>query len=227
MGTSQVIEAKRPCGPAEALKAQSDALGLVARVFEREPTGESMAQMGGRLAAIEPWAQERGGKIAKAVDQLRRLIGTATESGELDSVIETLDVEYATLFYGVGADPVFPVESVHRGSEHTLYERPFFEVTDCFKRNGFEGIEGFTEPNDHIANELAFLSFLYGEAAESLGNGEAGLCESKVDAARAFEREHLAAWGGDFAGRVMGIAKTRYFIDAAMLLDGYIEEHLD
>lgn len=129
---------------------------------------------------------------------------------------ETLDVlavEYADIYlnHSLGASPC---ESVWIDDDHLTMQEPMFRIRACYQRHGLAVVDWRRRTDDHLVNQLHFLSHLI--------DLEDGLKE----AAR-FMDEHVLRWIGDFAERVSPRCSTRFYAGLARLTAAYLDELRD
>ncbi len=106
-----------------------------------------------------------------------------------------------------------PQESFWLDDEHLVMQKQMFQVREIYKRHGLEVENWRTCADDHLVNELAFVSEVIA------GGGMSGLRE----AAR-FLDEHLLRWLDQFTLRVAGRCETPFYAGLAMLTSFYCEE---
>ena len=130
-----------------------------------------------------------------------------------DQTLDVLAAEYADIYLN-NTFGVSPCESVWLDEDHLTMQEPMFQVRAWYQRFGLEVEDWRKRTDDHLVNELQFVAYLLHAA-----NGHEGL----PDACR-FIDEHLSRWVGDFAERVGGRARTRFYAGLAELTAAYLEE---
>ena len=84
--------------------------------------------------------------------------------------------------------------------------------------------EGFSEPEDHIAVQLAVLAHLCGTAADAADGGDAAALERLLDRLRDFLIEHPLAWAPAFAADCQAHSGDGFYAGAARVLSALLEE---
>ena len=116
--------------------------------------------------------------------------------------LEQLAVVFDRAFFGMGprtAQKAFPYESVYTSDGGLMMQDAYADVLHVYRAARFEKNPGFTEPEDHLAVELAFMARLGERAADELRANDADAAEASLAAQRAFLRDHLLNWTDRFA----------------------------
>lgn len=216
---NQMIEAD-----AIELENWCTAAEIVVGILKEEPTDLSITKTGVQCERLEPWVRSQGVEpLENGINKLRDFAREYARSKDHEGVIEDLAVQYASMFYGVGAHPVFLVESVHLGKEHSLYEKPYFQVKEQYEQWEYGGIEGYSEPLDHISQEVAFMSFLVGQAASSLRAMDFVSYQAFMVAAINFAQSHLGRWLPEVETGLLSRSCSAYYQGAVVLLTGLVD----
>lgn len=152
-----------------------------------------------------------------------------------ETLLHVLRAESTRLFIGAPDPAVPPFEGVWRaaddGVQALLFANPHtIEVMQFLKSCGVGQPEGFNEPLDHIATELAFLQYLSVlEAKMSLPFEEADAIEvlpggSAAAAYAQFFEEHPNTWMARFAAAVEKQTRLPYYRAAAQLLTAFLDK---
>jgi TorA maturation chaperone TorD len=123
----------------------------------------------------------------------------SVESSTPPTSLAKLQRDYTCLFIGPGKLPVPLWESVHITGENLLFQQRTLEVREFYLRAAFQTTTAGSQPDDHIATELAFLSALAQEAYEAACNDDEQACGQSLRVSRDFLDEHLLLWVGAFA----------------------------
>lgn len=202
----------------------AEAATMLARIFEKEVDGDYLALIRETAPDLIRWAAGHEQQdLVKAAAYLSEFVKQIPAHGNQEAVIEDLAVEFASLFYGVGENPVNVHESVYLGDEHILYEAQYFEVVEFYQHWGYEKRQHFNEPEDHVANELDFLGFMLSGAAWALEKGDPEECQRRLAAVKAFAAEHLGRWGDDFCRSMQKASAYPLYLGAAYLTSGLLE----
>ena len=168
---------------------------LLSRTFEREVD----AAFAEHLAA--PDAFESDDK------ELLRLFGEvqAGVSDRSERALEELAVDFDRVFFGMGplaSEKAFPYESVYTSDKGLMMQDAYSEVRKEYRERGVAKNPAFTEPDDHLAVELAFLATCCETAAEALSARDASAAEASLVVQRSFLEKHLLNWTPAFAADV-------------------------
>lgn len=193
---------------------RSSTYAFFSRIFKREVTEETIANMVGdefigHLKDLEETMDSSDmSEGAKTVKEY--LINIDTKN--IDKIVEELSVDYARLFLLAGG--VHPYESVRLGNEGLLMGKPWEEVKAAYRKAGLTKGEKEKEPEDHIAMELAFMSYLCGKKESKLQNE--------------FLEEHLLKWVPWFCDDVVQKAESDFYRGIAKLTKGFLLlEHMN
>lgn len=209
------------------LEVISNVLKASERVFQQEPTLGSLGEYKdfgiSFLKENEPWTLP----FSDAKRTLGHFIEEIDASKDIDKLIEDLSVEYASLFYGISDAPIFPIESVRMGSEHTLYESPFFEVTRFYDKQGFLGILGYEEPNDHVSVELECLAWLLDQKLSPAEMKDANSLNEISESINWLLNNHVMKWIPKFCDEVIAHSQFDYYKSAAYLVKALLSMNND
>lgn len=138
--------------------------GFCARLFEESPEPELIVKLiDNRGLLLEaPFADS----IGETAQKLYEVLDGASKgsSEELEAFITEVRRDYTYLFYMVGSSHTSPYESVYRTDDRTLFGPTTLEVRKRYRAQGVQTTEEGSRPDDHIANEFAFLEYLCGTA---------------------------------------------------------------
>ncbi len=134
-----------------------------------------------------------------------------------DDAIEMLAVDFDRVFFGMGpitARHAFPYESVYTSEKGIMMQEAYSQVVHAYREQKLAKDEAFTEPEDHIAVELAFMATLAERSAAFLRESHEEAAEQTVMQQLSFAKEHLLNWVDIFC------------VDLAAAADGSFYEHL-
>lgn len=143
-----------------------------------------------------------------------------------DDEIEQLAVAFNRVFFGMGprtAQKAFPYESVYTSPGGLMMQEAYTQVKLVYRAARFQKNPAFTEPEDHLAVELAFMARLCDLAAEALEAGEAEAAEAALRDQLAFIREHLLNWIEPFASDAREAAGGGFYADLAAFTEAYLK----
>ncbi|WP_080800852.1 TorD/DmsD family molecular chaperone [Arabiibacter massiliensis] len=143
-----------------------------------------------------------------------------------DAALEELAVVFNRAFFGMGprtAQKAFPYESVYTSEGGLMMQDAYSEVLGLYRAAGFAKDPGFTEPEDHLAIELAFMALLCGRAVEALRAGDEAGAERQLRAQASFAREHLLNWVPVFACEMRAAAEGGFYEHLASFTEAYLD----
>ena len=129
------------------------------------------------------------------------------------------------VFFGMGprsAQKAFPYESVYTSEGGLMMQDAYSEVLRLYRAAGFAKDPGFTEPEDHLAVELAFMVRLCERAVEALRAGDEAAAEAALAEQRAFVRAHLLNWVPAFARDMKASAESGFYAHLATFTEAYL-----
>ena len=153
-----------------------------------------------------------------------KMLEEFTEKGlDLGEVEIELATEYAALFLNAGRNPVFPYESVYTSEERLLMQEARDEVLSEYRKEGLDKIEGFREPEDHIAIELYFMSYLCQKTIDLINNGDDEKALAYLKKQKDFLEKHLMVWVPTFCDDLEKAAKSDFYRGIAKLTKSHLE----
>ena len=194
---------------------RSRVYALLSRCFEKE-LDAAFAQ---QLAACDAYSFDDPALDA-AFSALR------SDVADLDErALEQLAVVFDLVFFGMGprtAQKAFPYESVYTSDGGLMMQDAYADVLHVYRAARFEKNPGFTEPEDHLAVELAFMALLCGRAVEALRAGDADGAERQLRAQLAFVQDHLLNWIERFAADMRKAAESGFYFDLAVFTERFL-----
>ena len=142
----------------------------------------------------------------------------AWPESDRDKLMDDLAADYAALYLNKGYG-VSPHESVWLDDDGLVMQEPMFEVREIYKRHGLEAADWHILADDHLVNELEFVVYLMGRAAEGQ--------DRVLQETASFFDLHLLRWLGQFAERAAPRCETGFYAGLVLLTDLYCEELRD
>jgi TorA maturation chaperone TorD len=142
----------------------------------------------------------------------------------LEGVRLELAVEYAGLFLGVWGRPAHPSESAYASGGRLTMQVQRDEVLAMYRAAGVDKAKAFTEPEDHVALELHFMSYMAGEAAKAAASGDVKETLKRLEAQQDFLNKHLGQWIGMLANDVVKQGKVAFYKGVSLIAEGFVEE---
>jgi len=201
---------------------------FLSRLFERELTEEIIKQLQERREAMGQLAplKELGNK--KLNEGLMNLESYLRESvvEPREKVTEALSVEFKGLFLGVWGSPEHPSESEYASNGREAGEKKRKQVIEMYKSVGLDKADAFAEPDDHVAVELQFMSFLSKETIAVAKSRDQEKALELLRLQHKFLRNHLGRWIGLLADDVVKLARSSFYRGAALVAAGFVEEDI-
>lgn len=190
--------------------------GWLAIFFSSEPSKDSLDEAKEQFLSIvnrinileNPKIDEQFNKFLKALFKANS---------------EIISIDYASLFLGAKEALLCPSESSYR--EKRIYGETTLKVMDFYIKHGFTKDNSFSEPDDHIAIEFAFMSLL-GSRLFKIAKQE-GLdslkCRDLAKAQLDFLRDHLLKWISLLAKEIKRFSETEFYTSLSELAEIFTE----
>ena len=213
--TTQTLSDEGAKALADACENRQHVYGFLSRLFEREVDEQLVGECGeGWSIAFDDQA------LNAAFEKVRADLAACDAPG-----IEDAAVDFDRVFFGMGplaAEKAFPYESVYTSERGLMMQDAYSSVVVEYRNAGFAKNPAFTEPEDHIAVELAYMALLCGRAAEALESGDASAAEAELRSQQAFLKAHLLPWVGRFAADVKNAAQLALYADVAECAEAFL-----
>lgn len=147
----------------------------------------------------------------------------SVEGKDAQELFASSKSEFAALFLGMSAKPVFTSESVYLSENHCLMQEQRDEVLALYRSAGFVPDASFREPEDHIAVELSFMAQLCTLALESAEAGDVDATERHMSRQKEFFGDHLEKWVFDFCGAVRQHNRASFYGAVADLFEEFMK----
>jgi TorA maturation chaperone TorD len=199
---------------------------FLSSMYAREVTKEIIAELqsrAGALSSLEPLKELGNAKLNEGLERLGRYLKDST-GRDIEQVRLELAVEYAGLFLSVWGTPAHPSESAYATGGRLVMQKERDQVLAMYRSVGMDKAKDFTEPEDHIAVELQFMSFLADETAKAAGAGDRQKVRELLDLQDVFLEKHLGSWLGHLASDVMKQGRVDFYRGISLIADGFVEE---
>lgn len=143
------------------------------------------------------------------ISELRAMQSCLDDTG--DSALEHFAVLYNRLFFGmgpIGAKRAFPYESVYTSQKGLLMQDAYEATRLEYRMQGLERNEAFPEPDDHLAVQLAFVSWLCTPIEHAAQSGDASALEEAFSEQLRFIDNHLLNWVDRFCAELLIAAQS-------------------
>lgn len=183
-------------------RARADFYAFLSRIFLEEPPRELAEDIAKGNFAL-PEASPANEEFTGGVSLLRAFMNAEKDSA---NVYDALCSEYTRLFTGP-VPAMLPYESMY--IDGSMMAKSLLKVKEIYRRAGLVRVEGYHEPEDHIAVELAFMGYLCRE------NCSPGL-------QRSFLHDHLLKWVPRFCDDIFKKSRSDFFRGIGKLTIGFL-----
>jgi putative dimethyl sulfoxide reductase chaperone len=190
------------------------------RVYEKEITIELLKEIPLKMKPLMKLVDIFPDK--KSQDAIRQLTGFSDSitPRNLKEIQVKLAADYARLFLSITKIPPHPSESVYR--EGAVMQASRDEVMQIYWHHGVDIDARFTEPEDHIAVEFAFMALLCEKAAEELKKGDVKKAAGHIQTQSDFLEQHLLKWVPKLVEDITAAGKTPFYMSLAVLTGDYL-----
>lgn len=143
----------------------------------------------------------------------------AANLADLDSFRGELEADFNRLFIGPGPLLAPPWESVYLSKERLIFGEQTLEVREFYQSFGLASKTKDREPDDHVALELEFMSWLCQQAAIADHEGALKLAAGQ----KTFLDSHLAKWISKFCADVTSGSATAFYQAVGRLTAAWVE----
>ena len=200
------------------MQYRSRMYGFLSRIFEREVDDAFLAQ-------LREMHYPQGTGNPAFDESFRSLYAFMRTSRE--DVLDVLAVDYARTFLGGGilnGNAAFPYESVYTSEHALIMQEARDEVLDTYRRNSYCIPSEWTDPEDHIAIELAYMRVLCDRTNQVIAKSEGTDAVSLVGMQYSFLTLHLLRWVQNFCTDVDRFSSTTFYKAVARLAVAFLED---
>lgn len=196
-----LLDEETRSGLAALMESRANVYRLISRCFRSE-VDEALARDIAERFSFE----SDDAALAEALAAIKRAAAAATSD---ERALELLAVTFDRVFFGMGpltARHAFPYESVYTSDRGIMMQEAYAAMTRTLREQALAKDASSTEPEDHLAVELAFMATLADRAVAFLGAGdEAGdaAATETVRQSLAFAQNHLLNWIGRFCAELV------------------------
>lgn len=199
------------------MRNRSNVYSLLSRAFEVEADAAFVREL------VQDFAFESDSpKLVSEMDAMRSCLKDIDEGG-----LEQLAVVFDRVFFGMGpltAKKAFPYESVYTSQKGLLMQDAYSEVVKIYRGMRLRKDERFTEPEDHIAVELAFMKELSDRACDALERRDEDAAADVIAAQEDFLQDHLLNWVDRFAADCREAAGEGFYAHLASFTAAFLAE---
>lgn len=201
------------------LAQRRDMYDLLRRIFIGGPSRAIIRDLRS-LLAYQPDDQTE--ELSIAGDQL--IAESLSEESNDEILSDHLMREFNRLFVGPGRVVATPYESVYRSPSHLLMQENTLDVRRVYLETGLVMQRLHSVPDDHLGAQLEFMYYLADRSVEAVSRSEWEEFRHHVHTQRAFLRDHLLTWIGEFAQRVLDGSEDKFFRGLAMTLRDFVQD---
>lgn len=162
-------------------------------------------------------------------EELVRNLNAAKEAlaGADEAALELLAVDFDRVFFGMGpltARHAFPYESVYTSDRGIMMQDAYAQVLHVYREQHLAKDKSFTEPEDHIAVELAFMATLSDRTVTFLREDLEEAAEETIRQQIAFAQNHLLNWIDRFCSDLASAAPGTFYESIARFTKLFVQE---
>jgi len=202
----------------EMVRGAQETFAFLRLLFWQEPTPAFLENLQG-VAFITDG--EDADEISDGLEMVHQAV--LDNGGRLDAYAEELAVEYARLFLGPINPVAIPFASYYLSESKTVMtDDVTLAVREKYLKAGMAMQALYQIPDDHIAAELEFVSWLAGKVMEEAAKGEQAEAARYHELFVTFLRQHMATWVPDFSQAVTTNTRQRFYRGAARALEASV-----
>jgi len=199
---------------------------FLSRMFEKEMSEDLILELqerAGSFTRMKALKELGNSKLNRGLTLLEDYLKESTKR-DMKNVLTELAVEYAGLFLSVWGTPAHPSESAYASGGMATMQKERDEVLAMYRAEGVDKVSEFTEPEDHVALELQFMSYLAGETSRAASSGNMSETIRRLAAQQSFLKNHLGKWIGLLANDVLKQGKVGFYKGVCLIAEGLVEE---
>ncbi len=224
MAAAEPLDPQTRAALADLMASRANVYRLLSRCFRSEVDAALARELAGDFAFASDDAA-----LTAHLDALRAAVADADEAA-----LELLAVTFDRVFFGMGpltARHAFPYESVYTSDRGIMMQDAYAQVARAYREQHLAKDASFTEPEDHVAVELAFMATLADRARTFLEAGDAAGDEAADETVRqslAFAQAHLLNWVNRFCADLDAAASSDgaagFYPSLARFTDAFVRE---
>lgn len=202
---------------AELMDSRANVYKILSRAFRVE-----MDQRFASELAEDFIFESSNDQLTGALDAMR-----ASLHGADGDAIEQMAVVFDRVFFGMGpitARHAFPYESVYTSEKGIMMQEAYSQVVRTYREQHLAKDASFTEPEDHIAVELAFMATLAERTSSFLREGLEEAAEQTVLQQAGFAKGHLLNWVDMFCADLSVAAQGSFYEHLAAFTVAFVKE---
>jgi putative dimethyl sulfoxide reductase chaperone len=196
---------------------------FLSRLFRAEIDSDFWPKIGPWLKVIDQFEGTENSAaledMTAAGQAMRDVIDGWSEQDEPDILTEPAR-EYAALFLGVGPETVPLCESAYEGGTGTLFRNAYFRMKEVYRAAGLSKSDDFTEPDDHLAVELAYMARLVQKMSD-IGSLDDRTVAEALEEQKGF-LDNLLTWAPEVHQRIQNAAGAGFYQAVSLLMNGFL-----
>lgn len=185
------------------------------------------------METLKYWKENLSSEFFSAVaedNENLQIFFDELENKELEAIFNREKEAYLAtfdLFNPQGKIPAPPWESVYVTSDRALFGDPVIHIRQKLHQFGLRFIKENSEPEDHIAIELEFMTFLINHTSDAAKSNNKFEFERGIYNQYWLLKEHLTKWIDPFAKDIHSSETTTFYKGIAELLALFVAEDFE
>ena len=198
---------------------------FLSRIFEKEVDNELLTAIRDKKNFLSQPIEGLDKNMTRGLELVNGYLDSSSKKSS-DEICLELAVEYAGLFLGVWGKPPHPSESIYGSVGGLVMQKERDEVLILYNSAGLVLSKNFREPEDHVAIELQFMSYLAGETAVAANAHDQKKVKDLIEMQGLFLKKHLGKWLGFMTHDVMETGHVDFYKGICLLTQGFVDEDL-
>jgi putative dimethyl sulfoxide reductase chaperone len=196
---------------------------FLSRIFEKEVDSEFLVAIRDKKNFFARPIEGLDKNMTRGLQLVNSYLDTSSNKSS-DEICLELAVEYAGLFLGVWGKPPHPSESIYGSVGGLVMQKERDEVLILYNSAGLVLSKNFREPEDHVAIELQFMSYLAGETAVAANAHDSKKVKDLIEMQELFLKKHLGRWLGFMTHDVLEAGHVDFYKGICLLTQGFVDE---
>lgn len=200
------------------MRQRSEFYRLLASLYFKEVSEDTIAS----LRALPAELSEEDSRLGRGFSELRSCMAHCGPDPRTDFACD-----YARIFLAAGmyrGDAGCPFESIYTSEEKLVMQDARDEVVAIYRANEIDVDESLHLPEDHLSFELEFIAILSDRASLLVSSGDIEGFADNLETQISFIDAHLLNWLDDLEGRVVELARQRFYPAVMHITQGFIEQ---
>ncbi len=167
---------------------------------------------------LEELASNFNLEVDEEIKQLRRIKEESKYS------LQDLKVDYSKLFIGPAKLLAPPYESIYKDKGYQVMGDSTIKVKKFYEKAGMKLDAEYKEPQDHIAFEMNFMSFLCEGEDKLRKDGEVERGDELLQIQKNFFLNHPYTWVKELTNNIKQHAETEFYQLVAKVLEKFVDK---